>query len=119
MTEDNTTQGYSLKAAAEMLGVSEITIRRYIKAGKLRATLRPTKYGEAYSIEDIPPNLLSKQATPAQGINYSGLISQLENANREAGYWRARAELAEQRLLLLEAPKQVTRQHWWQRLFKT
>jgi hypothetical protein len=32
-----------------------VTIRRYIKSGKLKARLLPSKFGESYVIEDLPP----------------------------------------------------------------
>jgi excisionase family DNA binding protein len=107
--------GYTLREAAQALGVSIVTIRRYIKSGKLKARLVPTKFGESYVIEDIPlPTKSSSDDTqPIQP-----LINRIEQLSQEVGYWKAKAELLEQRLLLLEAPKQTPRQKWWQRLFK-
>jgi excisionase family DNA binding protein len=107
--------GYSLREAAQALGVSIVTIRRYIKSGRLKARLVPSKFGESYLIEDLPiPTKPSsddtRQAQP--------LINRIEQLSQEVGYWKAKAELLEQRLLLLEAPKQTTKQRWWQRLFK-
>ena len=46
--------GYTLREAAQALGVSVVTIRRYIKSGKLKARLVPSKFGESYVIEDLP-----------------------------------------------------------------
>jgi excisionase family DNA binding protein len=107
--------GYTLREAAQALGVSIVTIRRYIKSGKLKARLVPTKFGESYVIEDLPlpakPSSDDTQPIPP-------LINRIEQLSQEVGYWKAKAELLEQRLLLLEAPKQTPRQKWWQRLFK-
>ena len=107
--------GYTLREAAKALGVSIVTIRRYIKSGKLKARVVPTKFGESYVIEDLPlPTKPSSDDTePIQP-----LINRIEQLSQEVGYWKAKAELLEQRLLLLEAPRQTPRQKWWQRLFK-
>ena len=108
-------QGYTLREAAEALGVSTITIRRYIKSGKLKARLVTSKFGESYLIDDLP--LLNKpssdNATPTPP-----LINRIEQLSQEVGYWKAKAEWLQERLLLLEAPKQTTKQRWWQRLFR-
>jgi len=47
-------KGYTLREAAQALGVSIVTIRRYIKSGKLKAKLVPSKFGDSYVIEDLP-----------------------------------------------------------------
>ena len=108
-------QGYTLREAAEALGVSTITIRRYIKSGKLKARLVTSKFGESYLIDDLP--LLTKpssdNATPTQP-----LINRIEQLSQEVGYWKAKAEWLQERLLLLEAPKQAPKQRWWHRLFR-
>ena len=108
-------KGYTLREAAQALGVSIVTIRRYIKSGKLKAKLVPSKFGDSYIIEDLPlpSNPLSDDAVQAQP-----LINRIEQLSQEVGYWKAKAELLEQRLLLLEAPKQTPKHKWWQRLFK-
>ncbi len=107
--------GYTLKEAAQALGVSIVTIRRYIKSGKLKARLIPTKFGDSYVIEELPlPTKLSSDDTQ----QIQPLINRIEQLSQEVGYWKARAELLEQRLLLLEAPRQTPRQRWWQRLFR-
>jgi len=108
-------QGYTLREAAEALGVSTITIRRYIKSGKLKARLVTSKFGESYVIDDLPlPNKPSSDnAIPAQP-----LINRIEQLSQEVGYWKAKAEWLQERLLLLEAPKQAPKQRWWHRLFR-
>ena len=108
-------QGYTLREAAEALGLSTITIRRYIKSGKLKASLVPSKFGESYLIDDLPivNKPLSDKALPNQP-----LINRIEQLSQEVGYWKAKAEMLQERLLLLETPKQTTKQRWWQRLFR-
>ena len=108
-------QGYTLREAAQALGVSIVTIRRYIKSGKLKARLVPTKFGESYIIEDLPLPTKPLSDDPHQ---VQPLINRIEQLSQEVGYWKAKAEFLEQRLLLLEAPKQTHKQRWWQRLFK-
>ena len=97
------------------MGVSIVTIRRYIKSGKLKARLVPSKFGESYVIEDLPfpPKPSSDDTRQVQP-----LINRIEQLSQEVGYWKAKAELFEQRLLLLEGPKQTPKQRWWQRLFR-
>jgi excisionase family DNA binding protein len=107
--------GYTLKEAAQALGVSMVTIRRYIKSGKLKAKLVPSKFGESYIIEDLPlpTNPLSDDTQQIQP-----LINRIEQLSQEVGYWKAKTAMLQERLLLLEAPKQTTKQTWWRRLFK-
>lgn len=107
-------QGYTIREAAQALGVSTITIRRYIKSGKLKARLVSSKFGDSYIIDDLPmvSHLYSDESPPTQP-----LINRIEQLSQEVGYWRARAEWLQERLLLLEAPKQTPRQKWWHRLF--
>jgi len=106
---------YTLREAAQALGVSVVTIRRYIKSGKLKARLVPSKFGESYVIEQLPP--------PARSLGddtreTQPLINRIEQLSQEVGYWKAKAELLQGQLLLLEAPKQTPRQRWWQRLLR-
>jgi len=107
--------GYTLREAAQALGVSTVTVRRYIKSGKLKARLVPSKFGESYMIEDLP--LLSKPLTD-NTLSPQPLINRIEQLAQEVGYWKAKAEWLEERLLLLEAPKQTPRRRWWRRLLK-
>jgi excisionase family DNA binding protein len=108
--------GYTLKEAAHALGVSLVTIRRYIKSGKLKARLVPSKFGDSYVIDEIP---LPTKPLSDDSQQVQPLINRIEQLAQEVGYWKAKAELLEQRLLLLEAPKQTHKQRWWQRLFKS
>lgn len=106
---------YTLREAAQALGVSAVTIRRYIKSGKLKARLVRTKFGEAYVIRDLP---MLARGSSDDAPQIQPLINRIEQLSQEVGYWKARAELFEQRLLLLEAPRQTPKQRWWQRLFR-
>ncbi|MGA8848779.1 MAG: helix-turn-helix domain-containing protein [Dehalococcoidia bacterium] len=107
--------GYTLREAAQALGVSIITIRRYIKSGKLKARLVPSKFGPSYIIDDLP--MLTKSSSD-NTLSTQPIINRIEQLSQEVGYWKAKAELLEERLLLLEAPKQTHKQKWWQRLFR-
>ena len=107
--------GYTLREAAQALGVSIVTLRRYVKSGKLKAKLVPSKFGESYLIEDLP---LPMKPSPGDAQQVQPLINRIEQLCQEVGYWKAKAEMLEERLLLLEGPRQTPKQKWWQRLFK-
>jgi len=108
-------KGYTLREAAQALGVSIITVRRYIKSGKLKARLVPSKFGESYIIDDL--SLLTKPLSD-NTLSTQPLINRIEQLSQEVGYWKAKTEFLQERLLLLEAPKQTPKQKWWQRLFR-
>jgi len=108
-------KGYTLREAAQALGVSTVTIRRYIKSGKLKARLVPSKFGESYIIEDLP---LPTKPLSDNTLSTQPIINRIEQLSQEVGYWKAKAESLQERLLLLEAPKQTPKQKWWQRLFR-
>jgi transposase len=107
--------GYTLREAAQALGVSIITVRRYIKSGKLKARLVSSKFGPSYIIDDLP--LLTKSSSD-NTLSTQPLINRIEQLSQEVGYWKAKAELLQERLLLLESPKQTPKQKWWQRLLR-
>ena len=52
-----TVQGLSIAEAAKELGVSTRTVRRFIKAGKLKAELVTGTFGPEYRIPEIPTEL--------------------------------------------------------------
>jgi len=108
-------QGYTLKEAAKSLGVSELTIRRYIKSGKLVGNKVSGKFGEHYIIDSLPSELMDKAQPVEKTVSYTNLIARLEQLNQEVGYWKGKAQELERQVLLLEAPKQNKK--WWQRLF--
>jgi excisionase family DNA binding protein len=108
-------KGYTLREAAQALGVSVVTIRRYIKSGKLKARLVPSKFGDLYIIDDLP---LPTKPLSDDTQQIQPLINRIEQLSQEVGYWKAKAELLQEQLLLLEAPKQTPKQRWWRRLFR-
>jgi len=107
--------GYTLREAANALGVSMITVRRYIKSGKLKARLVPSKFGDSYIIDELP--IINKPLSD-KTLSTQPLINRIEQLSQEVGYWKAKAEFLQERLLLLEAPKQTPKHTWWQRLFR-
>ena len=107
--------GYTLREAAQALGVSMVTIRRYIKSGRLKAKLITSKFGPSYVINDLP---LPTKPLSDNNLSTQPLINRIEQLSQEVGYWKAKAELLQERLLLLESPKQTTKQKWWHRLFR-
>jgi excisionase family DNA binding protein len=50
-------KGMNINEAAETLGVSTRTIRRYIKSGKIQAELITGHFGEEYRILNLPSDL--------------------------------------------------------------
>ena len=50
-------QSFNINEAAKKLDVSTRTIRRYIKAGKLKAELVKGSFGDEYRILELPPQL--------------------------------------------------------------
>jgi predicted site-specific integrase-resolvase len=106
---------YTLRQAAQALGVSIVTVRRHIKSGKLKVRLVPSKFGESYIIEDLP---LSAKSLRDDNQHLQPLINRIEQLSQEIGYWKAKAEMLEERVLLLEGPRQTPKQRWWHRLFK-
>jgi len=112
----STSQGYSIPEAARQLGVSAVTIRRYIKQGKLEANKVQGKFGSEYRIPALPSELLGQEEDqPAQQpLNYTVLLEEIQRLNHEMGYWQGRCEELANQLKLLTAPKLP----WWKRLFR-
>jgi len=112
----STSQGYSIPEAARQLGVSAVTIRRYIKQGKLEANKVEGKFGSEYRIPALPSELLGQEEDqPAQQpLNYTVLLEEIQRLNHEMGYWQGRCEELANQLKLLTAPKLP----WWKRLFR-
>jgi excisionase family DNA binding protein len=50
-------EGLTIAQAAQSLGVSSRTVRRFIKSGKLNAELVPGPFGEEYRILELPAEL--------------------------------------------------------------
>ncbi len=131
-----TAQGFNINEAAEKLGVSTRTIRRYIKAGKIRAELIKGSFGEEYRILELPPqfdpNLMTEeepraaQEPAAEAGAFSGLelIRELQSKNlalaAQLGAAAERIRSLEGQLKLLAPPadiqQQMPRVHWWQKI---
>ena len=62
-----TAQNFTITQAAAKLGVSTRTVRRYIKAGKLRADLVNGPFGEEYRIRELPEDLKKLEAVDSSG----------------------------------------------------
>jgi len=92
-----------------------VTIRRHIKSGKLNARLVPSKFGESYVVDDLS---LSARSLRDDTQQVEPLVNRIEQLSQEVGYWKAKAEMLEERVLLLEGPRQTPKQRWWQRLFR-
>jgi excisionase family DNA binding protein len=60
-------QNFTIAQAAAKLGVSTRTIRRYIKAGRLRAELVNGPFGEEYRIHELPDDLKKLEAVDNPG----------------------------------------------------
>ncbi len=58
------TQGLSITDTAKELGISTRTVRRFIKAGKLKAELVPGTFGPEYRIAEIPDELRKQPPEP-------------------------------------------------------
>jgi len=120
-------QGLSIAQVASKLGVSTRTVRRYIKAGKVRAELVEGHFGEEYRIFELPPELYQKESgaeisTPGQGpgqtpVQTIDIIRELQEKNLALA---ARLGAATERIRNLEDKIKllaVVRVPWWKKIF--
>jgi excisionase family DNA binding protein len=127
-----TNQSFNINEAAQKLNVSTRTIRRYIKAGKLKAELVKGSFGDEYRILELPPQLdpnltmdNDKAAGKTSGQPSSesfDLIRELQEKNlalaAQLGAAAERIRNLEGQVKLLappKAPKPVS-ESWWHRL---
>jgi MerR family copper efflux transcriptional regulator len=112
-------QGLTIAEAAEALGLSQRTIRRHIKSGKIKAELMPGQYGDEYRIsvlEEMTEAEPVVDKTPASAMDKAlDMVKALQQEKAElyaqVAYWQSRSQhLEEQVKLLVEA-----RRPWWQR----
>jgi excisionase family DNA binding protein len=121
----------SIAQAAEKLGVSTRTIRRYIKAGKIKAELISGRFGAEYSIVKLPLELLRKEPeggkldpsqstdhVPSQSIGQAlDIIRELQGKNlalaAQLGAATERVHNLENQVKLLATAKIP----WWKKLF--
>jgi excisionase family DNA binding protein len=119
----------NISQAAEKLGVSVRTIRRYIKAGRIKAELVDGHFGEEYRILELPPELFQPLAkakkaaaerppakSPEHSINQAmEIIRELQEKNlalaAQLGVATERARNLEKQVKLLTA----ARTPWWKR----
>jgi excisionase family DNA binding protein len=114
---------WSVKQAAELMGVSEKTIRRHLKDGALQFRRQPGKFGPEIRITAIPTALVKKDISPPEKVeipvpDVNALLRQREEEIKELKFQLGDAlnavRVLEGRLKLLEAPKKVS---WWQRVW--
>ncbi len=125
--------GFSINEAARELGVSTRTVRRFIKAGKLKAELIEGVFGPEYRINELPPELQKNaavqpeaEAEPVEAESESqeapeqliSLVKELQEKNlalaAQLGAASERIRTLEGQVKLLAAPKLP----WWKRVFK-
>ncbi len=112
-------QGLTIAEASEALGLSQRTIRRHIKSGKIKAELMPGQYGNEYRISGLEETTAAEPGvdkTPASAMDKAlDMVKALQQEKAElyaqVAYWQARSQhLEEQVKLLVEAKRP-----WWQR----
>jgi len=113
-------QGFTISQAAKALGVSSRTIRRFIKSGKIQATLCPGPFGQEYRISELPSNLRKQKPmdnTPSQyPVQAMDIIRELQEKNlalaAQFGAATERIRQLENEVKLLTTRKRP----WWKRL---
>ncbi|HEX79457.1 MAG TPA: helix-turn-helix domain-containing protein [Dehalococcoidia bacterium] len=115
----------NIAQAADKLGLSTRTVRRYIKSGKIEAELVSGHFGEEYRILDIPPELFPdgcKEEAPSPGqtsgqdlVRAMDIIRELQEKNlalaAQLGVATERVRNLESKIKLLSTPKK----RWWRR----
>jgi len=112
-------KGLRLSEAAALLELSPSTLRRYVKAGKLKASLSSGKYGneyrirpavlKAFALESLKRDLSDEeveevealshtQATPPPPVAYTELYERLIELTAEATRYKALSEVSESTL---------------------
>ena len=138
-------QGYNINEAAEKLNVSTRTIRRYIKAGKIRAVKVKGQFGDEYRILELPEDIngtivdeeeenideMKKQVPADDSVSSLKIIMALQEKNlalaAQLGAATERIKVLESQVQLLSAPKEEApaepkqeepeKKSWWKRLF--
>jgi excisionase family DNA binding protein len=126
---------YTIKEAAQKLGVSEATVRRRIKKGEMRVELRDSPYGQQYIIPETEVNTTQvinnvvrvdrpipleklvasfQQALQAHDHSLTQRLEEISQGKNEATA-REIAALHNEMRLLRETLAKSSRP-WWQRL---
>jgi excisionase family DNA binding protein len=127
-------EGFSIAQAAETLGVSTRTVRRFIKAGKIKAELIAGPFGEEYRIKEIPEGLRKietednapvqspGQSTGQDLVPTSGQLTDIIRELQEKNLGLAgQLGAALERIRNLEAQVRLlnaARVPWWKRIFR-
>ena len=115
------TGNWTIKQAAELLGVNARTVRRYIKTGKVKARQEFGRYGLEWRITELPtiaqPPASSEISTALLADLLSERDRRIEELNRMLGAAQYRIADLENQAKLLKGPG-GQRVNWWRRLFK-
>ena len=129
------TENMTISQAAEKLGVSTRTIRRYIKSGKIQAELINGPFGEEYRIHNLPAGLarddsygeghistaLEKVAKEAKPDDFLSVFRELQEKNltlaAQLGAATERVRTLESQLMLLSDGKGPPAP-WWKRAYE-
>ena len=116
------TGDWTVKQAAELMGVSEKTVRRHVKDGTLKSHRERGKFGEELHVTGIPRTMVKVAPATERPIAETDLLARLERQRREIEdlKWQVGALIQEKRDLeakmrLLEAPS--VHRPWWRRLW--
>jgi excisionase family DNA binding protein len=115
-------QGMTISQAAKTLGVSTRTIRRYIKAGKISATLIAGPFGEEYRIFELPPELISQTSSEVTGKDPGQMLDIVREMHEKNLALAAQLGAATERIRNLENQVKLLtsgqKKPWWQRLIR-
>ena len=109
-------KGFTIKQAAQYLGVTEMTVRRHIKQGKLNAELVPGVRGQEYRIYDLEVHEKKEKPIQQDDIQMNIVLELTERNSMLSGQLGAaleRVRSLESQLRLLEEGKKP----WYKRLF--
>lgn len=115
-------QGLTVAEAAEALRLSERTIRRHIKSGKIKADLVPGRYGMEYRISELsqvaPAPAAVDNTSPHALDKALDMIRALQQEKAElyaqVAYFQAQCRHLEDQVKLLTEGKRP----WWRRLLR-
>jgi excisionase family DNA binding protein len=130
------TAEYTIKEAAEKLGVSEATVRRRIKKGEMRVEMQDSPYGQQYMIPEtevnttqvinnvvrvdrpIPLEKLVASFQQALEAHDQNLAQRMEDMTRgKSDAMEKEIELMRNEMKLLRESMERTSRPWWRRIF--